>query len=1136
MASGELSLTSNSSQEGSHEFNCYANDRPRKTSTDSIKNFETIKKQYDEALIELNALRLQQSDGKMQMNHVMKQLEFYKEKYVDAINQVGQSAIEGTSLRTKYADISNENIRLQQRIHHLEKKFSRHEKENGNGQTVCTFVEQYNELKKKYDTTRTELDKLSKDTEVCKKMCTDLSRDRNSLALEKDEIKQQLTTTLNQLESALHEKNMFREARDKLLQQNEMNIKEMTQVMTQRAEDLRRVTAQRNAAKLELQTILGERNGVLDENQKLSDDLATAKEELEKYFKNDQSLAYENESLKRLRDDLLAERNCLRERLEEKELMKSRDSSWNNDLTNECKDQFEADLEAANKEVEKLRKNFERTKSELDKCSTEIEVAKSRRDWAISEREKIVQERDSVKILNDELQKERDRAVSDLLQAIRDNEEIKKQKDEAFQEIEHLRKQIESQVNCSRRSIRWSYTPYALEALPKNDTEIVELDMSSMGPNDDVGIALEGGREDSQNRIDSGIIVVSVSKNSPAYGKLRPNDSIVQVNNIDCASISKRMVLETIRNGGERCDIVVKRHRVTRAHMYAVQLNLAGNRNHGLTLESGIFISKIAPNSLASTEAELTPGDRILTINNKSMEGVMTGKDAMVYIDDDRSDSLNIIALKQITHSADADAFARNKPNRLMNTTTQTDERFPFDGESTRTNTSGNSKSTSKISEMFNKFRGKIHMHGHSNQKGSTASESDSLCQEHDAIAALDSVLNNENSSTTGKIKENLFKRSKKAKKETTKEVNKNLGTWPRANILNTATVQENHTGTIVQHRKKERPALSLFTGPITLGNEEKPSSGKKDSYFGGHMHENTPMGINKPVFPGVNSNRNSNPIPPQLFYQPTGLNRHSVYVETEPSKNLPELNHKYYHHHHHHHNTLNTNRLSLNITPMSDSGALYNTLINRKNPMNTLDGKVRNHPMSMDYVALKNSTDSLLNSKSPMSSLDFKPSLSQQHQDLISLKSQNSIDSFLSPKSPPSLDSAKPLFPSDNQDFYVPKRSSKNVSKFPSDSDSLGMESISSPNNSYTNTLPSYATNNRAQTMLSSSGRIQKMFPTFPNHMHPHQHHLRQTSPLTIPITQSIDMAGNYSKEFSQFFFEISNFFYLFFFKKRKQ
>lgn len=213
----------------------------------------------------------------------------------------------------------------------------------------------------------------------------------------------------------------------------------------------------------------------------------------------------------------------------------------------------------------------------------------------------------------------------------------------------------------------------------------------------------------------------------------------------------------------------------------------------------------------------------------------------------------------------------------------------------------------------------------------------------------------------------------------------------------------------------------------------------------------------------------------------------------------------------HYRHN--NNNRLSLNITLMSDDTRLYKEIDNHhrniyhKENTNTLDTKAPNHLMSMDYVSLKNSTDSLLNSKSPMSSLDFKPNLMhQQLQDLISLKSQNSIDSFLSPKSPPSLESAKPMYPSDNQDFYN-KRSSKNVSKFPSDSDSLGMESISSLNNSYTGTLPSYVVNSRAQNMLSSNGPIQRMFNLFPNHIH--SHYVRQSSPLTIPMTQSLDIAG---------------------------
>lgn len=1122
MASGDLSLTSNSSQEGSHEFRCYQNDRQHKTSNDSPKSYETIKQQYDQAIIELNSLRLQQSDDKMQMDRVMEQLEFYREQYRAAMDQVNQLTLEGTNLRSKYADVNNENVRLQQRIHYLEKK--RQEKENGNSAQVCTFVEQYNDLKKKFDNNRVEYDKLSKEMDVCKEVCSDLSSDRSSLTLENEELKQQLST---------------------LVHQHGNEIKDLTQVMQSRADELRRVTLQRNAAELELRTILNERKGVLEENQKLSDDLSTAKEELEKSYGNNKSLVYENDSLKREidsvlrhRDSLLNECTNIREKFEDAnnklEKMEGRENSWGKSQS-DSKDKFgyseqhSLNLDAANLEVEKLRKSLERAKAEIEKASQETDLAKSSRDLAISEREKIVQERDSVKSLCDELRKERDKAISDRLAEIRDSEKIKKQKDEACREVEQLRDKMESQSSLSRRNIRWSYMPYDLESAPKVDREIFEIDMSGAELNDDLGIMLEGGREDSQHRIDSGIVVVGIANHSPAYSKLRINDCIEHVNNLECASVTKRTVIEAIRNGGPRCKIVVRRQRMNKAHMYAVQMNVNESRTHGLSLEIGVFISKIATGSLASKEDELAAGDRVLSINNKTMEGVTSARDAMAYLEESRSDTINIIALKQIMQPSDSSSSARNK--RMINTCTQTIERINFDGESNRNISSNNSKSTSKISEMFNKFREKINLHSHGNQKGSTASESDSLCQENDALAVLDSVLNNENQSNAGKSKDNLLKRSRRSKKESTKEANKNLGTWPRANIINTTTTHDNHTGTIVQHRKKERPALSLFTGPISLGKEEKSQSTKKNNYFNSHMHENNSSNGSKPVTTnGINnSKRNSNPIPFHVpLYPPPPpsiLNRHSVYSTLEPEpimmesgKMIPSKSSdtKYYHHYHHHHNP-NTNRYSLNLATSSDSSHLFTSTLNRKSPTVNLESKLSMQQSSLDYVLLKSSADSFLNSKSPMSSLDFKPTSSQQHQyqqqqqDLISLKSQNSIDSFLSPKSPPSIDIPTKPLQRDIADMYVTKRFSKNVSKYPSDSDSLGMESITSPNNSYTSTLPSYST---SKTMQPSSGsapnaRTQRMFPVLSNHLHPHTHPNRQASPFTIPMTQSIDIVG---------------------------
>ena len=69
----------------------------------------------------------------------------------------------------------------------------------------------------------------------------------------------------------------------------------------------------------------------------------------------------------------------------------------------------------------------------------EAELSKKRRDWAFDERNKIVQERESIKNLCDSLRRDRDRAVSDLAQALRDSDELKKQKNEACREFKELK-------------------------------------------------------------------------------------------------------------------------------------------------------------------------------------------------------------------------------------------------------------------------------------------------------------------------------------------------------------------------------------------------------------------------------------------------------------------------------------------------------------------------------------------------------------------------------------------------------------------------------------------------------------------------------------------------------------------------
>ena len=68
-----------------------------------------------------------------------------------------------------------------------------------------------------------------------------------------------------------------------------------------------------------------------------------------------------------------------------------------------------------------------------------MDVSKRRRDWAFSERDKIVLERESMRTLCDNLRHERDRAVTELAESLRDSDDLKKQKSDIAKELKDLR-------------------------------------------------------------------------------------------------------------------------------------------------------------------------------------------------------------------------------------------------------------------------------------------------------------------------------------------------------------------------------------------------------------------------------------------------------------------------------------------------------------------------------------------------------------------------------------------------------------------------------------------------------------------------------------------------------------------------
>lgn len=588
--------------------------------------------------------------------------------------------------------------------------------------------------------------------------------------------------------------------------------------------------------------MLSERDTVLKENQCFSDKNESLRKELEKVLKS--------------RDDFMKECEAMRQKLEvirtRSEFMQSNDDLFGN------KDKMTyLSLEVANQEIDKLKKLIEKGKSEISKAQQESEIAKGRRDWAITEREKIVQERDSVRNLCDELRKERDTATSKLLAAIRD-------KDEAFKKIEQLNEKIESLTKAKKSSD--AHEHQRKQQMDSEDE--IEVDVSHMLVNADLGVTLDCGNGSSDYNGNSFYPqVVCVEKNSVFYGKLHTNDFIRYVNGIDCSRLSQRMLTKTIRTSAPKCKMIVKRFQPILRGIYNVQLQLTNSSNHGVSFDTGVYIADVEPNSAAYYEPLISVGDRVLQINEKSVEGIKNGSELnQIIMNIKNSEKLSLKIMKYGTTTSGVSATSLNRGwSRMMNCSTQTDQGdlkrsmesnylpiVPFTPSSSiqepelamlnnsmSSSSPNSSKSTSsKISGMLQKIR----KFANSNKDN----------QENDAIAALDSVLDSQDSLDTAQDKAKKSKYKKNIAKS-----------WPRAAMVMHDS-GKSHSGTVVFNRsKKDRPRLYL------IPTDDQPSSQDSESKESEKMASEHQKVVNTffappppPPVASRNSNRNSNPLP----------------------------------------------------------------------------------------------------------------------------------------------------------------------------------------------------------------------------------------------------------------------------------
>merc|ERR1719336_1252586 len=176
------------------------------------------------------------------------------------------------------------------------------------------------------------------------------------------------------------------------------------------------------------------------------------------------------------------------------------------------------------------------------------------------------------------------------------------------------------------------------------ETETIDVNMGDISNDEDLGLDLAGGRDDPVGPGDSPVYISSITKGSVVDGRLKVNDCILRVNNLDCRDVDLSTVMSTLRSAASTVSLVVRRRRAGKRYQAVLHLGNRGS-DHGITLDSGIYISRISPGSVSARESGIAVGDRVISINESHLDHVRSVQDATVLLNQ-ATDILSITLLK----------------------------------------------------------------------------------------------------------------------------------------------------------------------------------------------------------------------------------------------------------------------------------------------------------------------------------------------------------------------------------------------------------------------------------------------------------------------------------------------------------
>ncbi|XP_076459748.1 disks large homolog 5-like [Babylonia areolata] len=663
----------------------------KQISSDNRFDWVNFKMQCDGALGELETLKQQNAE---KIGQLSQKAECFRNLYKksEAVNQQTQKELH--TVKTLNVELLATKQQLQESLEQLKKLREDDELEinelrlqlnkaigamSGPGPDTADMLtdmyhaslQKYDALRKDYDVVRERYaDLAAKHASACcqleamddlHKQMEEMRRERDTTMRDKMAFQQQCTSVIQNLDQTMNEHRRLKAEYYELQREHEDCGKSQRQLMS-RLSQMQKECSMALAAKIDAETehqqILKERVVVHQELQELNDAVSEKSKESEKH--NREKLAAEKE-VERLKQELAAAvavrdkyrqesqgahevRSQLEVKLRETQreiqvMERQRDAARKerHQALEQIQQTYEKsqkekaeEMDQVAKEAEVLKKQIDKIKHELTDAEQEATKATERRDWAFSEIDKTVQERESIRILCDNLRRDRDRAVSELAKALRNSDECEKQKNDAVKELKEIRDKYEAMVERDTRRQQLNSVGHnhsrdsAIDAdLQEWETETLEIELDG-GEDHDLGFDLVGGKDSPQFPGDTALYISHVAKGGAAEGKLRVNDMLLKVNNLDTTNTERHRAQKALSNHSRAVTLVVRRRKMSATRTWQpLQLLISCQKEGSIQLEQGLFVSAVHSGRIIGKDGLLPSfGDQIISINHQSTENL----------------------------------------------------------------------------------------------------------------------------------------------------------------------------------------------------------------------------------------------------------------------------------------------------------------------------------------------------------------------------------------------------------------------------------------------------------------------------------------------------------------------------------